>query len=165
MLTSIDVNSSSIVHVYRESLGDKGLFSSPYILQIAKKKNYVCILWIFIKCKLLTGPAILRIFLGSYPSASKSSRKPMHKVWLEWRRFFARSTIAPFADSWGLPDLICTIICSYTVLDIVNSKSHQHWQVEHAGMVLSSCRRCVFSNEYNTSTRPGVALSSGLSKE
>ena len=39
MLTSIDVNSSSIVHVYRESLGDKGLFSSPNILQIAKKKT------------------------------------------------------------------------------------------------------------------------------
>ena len=164
MLTSIDVNSSSIVHVYRESLGDKGLFSSPNILQIAKKKT----MYVFFEYSLNanSGPAILRIFLGSYPSASKSSRKPMHKVWLEWRRFFARSTIAPFADSWGLPDLICTIICSYTVLDIVNSKSHQHWQqVEHAGMVLSSCRRCVFSNEYNTSTRPGVALSSGLSKE
>ena len=119
------LNLSSIVHAYWASLGDKGLFSSANILQIAKK-NCVCILWIFIEYKLLTGPAIVRIFLGSYPSASKSSRKPMHRVWLEQRRFFVRSTIAPFADSWGLPDLICIIICSYTVLDIVNSKSHQH---------------------------------------
>ena len=128
------LSSSSIVHAYWVSLEDKGLFSSANILQITKK-NCVYILWIFIECKLLTGLAVVGVFLRSYPNASKSSRKPMHRVWLEQRRFFARSTIAPFADSWGLTDLICIIIFSYTELDMVNSKSHQH-------NILTTSRAC-----------------------
>ena len=72
MLTSIDVK----FIFYSACLGDKGLFASANILQIAKKKTYVCILWIFIECKLLTGPAIVRIFLGLYASAWSLPENP-----------------------------------------------------------------------------------------
>ena len=47
MLTSVDVKFTSIVHLYREVLGDKGLFRSANILQIADVVRRVVFLLFF----------------------------------------------------------------------------------------------------------------------
>ena len=47
MLTSVDVKFISIVHLYREVLGDKGLFRSANILQVADVVRRVVFLLFF----------------------------------------------------------------------------------------------------------------------